>query len=450
MSKYNYYSLKDLSTKREATFYGVIVDATFPCKEETDDTVFVSTIKLIDHTVNFLNDPVEVQNNMIYVTVKSDLIEYLPFVQHVGDILRIHRGNYTHKTKRNVYLNLESKGPLKASWCIFSGTADVNNKSFDPISCSSRTFTFEDIDTQYISTLRNWARKYIKEKGSLVYPKTIKMIDRNRELSLEKDLIVHVTHKLKNGTDSVSLFVQDDTDACELVVYNIYNYIQPGDIVRIRSFKTYQKNILVLNNFSNILVLPQTSQLHEAFALKFLNKLKSYDSSVQLPAKPQPGVESVTFPRKVAVSFVDDRGIIPKRRINDIRFDDTKFWMEVNLVAFSHTGGLVQYYDESSGKSSEEKKGKANSPYFNAQFIATDDEYGAATVKLYLCSYDRSGEGFLGSAAEASKNDKKSKDILKRITDQKHSVQVLVESFQPGTSSVDRVFRIVGSYEVLK
>ena len=84
-------------------------------------------------------------------------------------------------------------------------------------------------------------RKYIKEKGSLVYPRTVKLVDRNRELNMEKDLVVHVSHKMKNGNDSISLWVQDDTDSCEMVVYNVYNYIQPGDIVRVRSFKTYQK-----------------------------------------------------------------------------------------------------------------------------------------------------------------------------------------------------------------
>jgi hypothetical protein len=89
--------------------------------------------------------------------------------------------------------------------------------------------------------MRNWLADYIKKSTSLVYTRTVKLIDRNRELAEEKDLIVHVSHKAKNTSDTISLFIQDDTDACEAVVYDIYNYIQPGDVVRIRSFKTYQK-----------------------------------------------------------------------------------------------------------------------------------------------------------------------------------------------------------------
>lgn len=240
MSKYNYSSIKEVSAKREVNFYGVIVDATFPCKEELEN-IFTCTLKVIDHSVNHVSDPLDIQNNQIYVTFKSDLIENLPFIKTVGDILRIHRGTYVHKLKRNVYVNLETKGPMKTHWCIFAAGSDPNSKTYDPISCSSRTFTFEDIDVQILSNLRNWTKTYLKEKGSLVYPKTIKLIDRNRELSEEKDLIVQVCHKAKNGSDAISLWVQDDTDCCELVVYNIYNYIVPGDIVRIRSFKTHQK-----------------------------------------------------------------------------------------------------------------------------------------------------------------------------------------------------------------
>lgn len=84
------------------------------------------------------------------------------------------------------------------------------------------------------------------------------------------------------------------------------------------------------------------------------------------------------------------------------------------------------------------------------QFIATDDNFGAASIKLYLCSHDGSGEGFLGTASEYSKSDKKAKEILKKITEHKNSVEVLVESIQAGKDSGDKLFRIVGTYEQTK
>jgi len=96
------------------------------------------------------------------------------------------------------------------------------------------------------------------------------------------------------------------------------------------------------------------------------------------------------------------------------------------------------------------KSGKALHPYFNTQFVASDDDLGAATVKLYLCTHDGQGEGFLGSATDYVKNDKKAKDTLKKLLDSKHSVQVLVESIQVGSGDSDKIFRIIGSYEASK
>jgi len=106
MSKYNYYNLKELNNKKDINFYGVIVDATFPCKEDNDDNVYVSTLKVIDNSVNMVNNPIDFLNDIIYVTVKSDLIEYLPFVQHIGDIIRIHRGQYVSFINKKIKLLL--------------------------------------------------------------------------------------------------------------------------------------------------------------------------------------------------------------------------------------------------------------------------------------------------------------------------------------------------------
>ena len=85
---------------------------------------------------------------------------------------------------------------MKSHWCIFSAASDLETKSFEPKSCSSRTYTLEPIDYHLISNLRIWVSEYLKEKGSLSYPKTVKLIDRNREVTDEKDLIVQVCYLL--------------------------------------------------------------------------------------------------------------------------------------------------------------------------------------------------------------------------------------------------------------
>ena len=172
------------------------------------------------------------------------------------------------------------------------------------------------------------------------------------------------------------------------------------------------RNILVLNNYSNILVVPKASYLYESFSLKFLSGLKQIDNSLVLPSKNQSTMDVEAFTRKNLVSFVETKQVFQKRTINDIRFDDSRFCMELNVISTS--GGLA-YWDSQTHKSFDDQKkgGKSLTPYFNMTFLATDDEHGAAMIKLYLCSYDGEGEGFLGSASEADKNDKKMKDEKK-------------------------------------
>lgn len=180
--------------------------------------------------------------------------------------------------------------------------------------------------------------------------------------------------------------------------------------------------------------------------------MKNLDSSVQLPSKTLTGFEKEIFQRRPIVRFTNDRYGLQKRGINDIRFDDDKFWMEAFVVSYTPLNGdFLEYYDDHTGKSHKEprKGGKALLPYFNGQLVVTDDDFGAATMKLYISSYDGNGDGFFGSAHECSKNDKKSKDVLKKLVDQKHLIEVLVESIKVGEGGSDKIFRIIGDYEVL-
>ena len=104
-----------------------------------------------------------------------------------------------------------------------------------------------------------------------------------------------------------------------------------------------------MNNFSNILVLPKSSELYEAFAIVLLNKLKILESSVVLPTKPSTSTE-VQIKRKNVLTFTESKIGIPFRRISDIRFDDKKFWMELNFVSYSPSENLVNYFEDNTGK----------------------------------------------------------------------------------------------------
>ena len=80
--------------------------------------------------------------------------------------------------------------------------------------------------------------------------------------------------------------------------------------------------------------------------------MKLFDSSVDLPKKGME-IENVykSDTKKPVVSFTEEKHSIPFRKINEIRFDDTKFWMEASIVSYaSSNGSLLNYYDESNHK----------------------------------------------------------------------------------------------------
>ena len=106
--------------------------------------------------------------------------------------------------------------------------------------CSSKTYTFEQIDADNLNVLRCWIRTYFAKERSLFYDKESKLDSRLENLEIEKDLLVHVVQKVVTE-EGVVLFIQDDTDACEVHTFKYFDYINPGDIVRIRSFKAYDK-----------------------------------------------------------------------------------------------------------------------------------------------------------------------------------------------------------------
>ncbi len=136
-----------------------------------------------------------------------------------------------------IYVNLDgSQSKIKASWCIFSGA--ISSKEYTPIASSSVNYTFENQDKQKIENLRSFIRIHFKESRSLFYHRERKLIDRH--LNNDADLLLQIIHKTETD-DKVVLFVQDETDACELHVFKYYNFLEPNDVIRLRSYKNFNK-----------------------------------------------------------------------------------------------------------------------------------------------------------------------------------------------------------------
>ena len=109
---------------------------------------------------------------------------------------------------------------------------------------------------------------------SLVYYNQNNLANRIKEGS-DKDLIVHVVKKVELD-DQLVFFIQDATDVCELHTYKYFDFIKENDVIRIRSYKVFDSDVLVLNEFGNILNIPTYSNCYKVFMNNLSKKLKDY------------------------------------------------------------------------------------------------------------------------------------------------------------------------------
>ena len=277
--KYSYSSFDDIKEQGEYNFYGIIYDASFP-KEEENFAILPGTkeplpkyscvLKLIDQTTNCLTNPTNFNENVITLIIQANERENIPFVHQIGDIIRVHRGVYVPKAKRNVYLNLLKGNQFKGSWCIFS--AEEDKDADKPYLCSHKKYTYESQDKKNIESIRTWIKSYLVLDHSLVYFNQNTLANRVKEGS-DKDLLVQVVKKLELD-DQLVFFIQDTTDGCELHTYKYYDFIKENDVIRVRSYKVFDSDVLVLNEFGNILNVPTFSNYYKTFMNNLSKKLK--------------------------------------------------------------------------------------------------------------------------------------------------------------------------------
>lgn len=265
---YIYSSFDELIEQGEYNFLGIIYDASFPQVEENNQK-YSCILKLIDQTTNCLTNPNDFNEKIIYLIIKSNERENIPFVHHIGDIIRVRRGFYSPKKKRNVYLNVTKDNQIKGSWCLYHSNINTN----EPYACSNKKYTVESQDKLNLEGLKKWVKSYMGIDKSLKYPMQIKLGNRNNEGN-DKDLMVHVVKKVE-ADNHLILFIQDETDGCELHTYKYYNFIQDNDIIRVRSFKIFDNNNLVINEFGNILVVPDYSSCYKTIFNELTKKMKN-------------------------------------------------------------------------------------------------------------------------------------------------------------------------------
>ena len=198
---YKYSSFDELIEQGEYNFLGIIYDASFPQVEENNQK-YSCILKLIDQTTNCLTNPNDINEKIIYLIIKSNERENIPFVHHIGDIIRVRRGFYSPKKKRNVYLNVTKDNQIKGSWCLYHSNINTN----EPYACSNKKYTVESQDKLNLEGLKKWVKSYMGIDKSLKYPMQIKLGNRNNEGN-DKDLMVHVVKKVEADNHLTVIFI---------------------------------------------------------------------------------------------------------------------------------------------------------------------------------------------------------------------------------------------------
>lgn len=131
---YRYKELDQLIEEEENDFYGIVYDATFPSKETIKNdknkdskdkklkitSKYISVVKLISPKINWMTNPENLNEEAIHVIFKSNNLKDFPQLSDIGSIIRIHRGVFRPKKRKNVYLNLVNITKIRSSWVIFS------------------------------------------------------------------------------------------------------------------------------------------------------------------------------------------------------------------------------------------------------------------------------------------------------------------------------------------
>ena len=85
---------------------------------------------------------------------------------------------------------------------------------------------------------------------SLLYTNQNTLVNRLKEGS-DKDLLVHIVKKVELD-DQLVFFIQDETDGCELHTYKYFDFIKENDVIRIRSYKVFNSDVLLLILLNNL------------------------------------------------------------------------------------------------------------------------------------------------------------------------------------------------------
>ena len=473
-NKYRYSTFNEMTKPSDYNFYGIIYDASFPLLEDKQDqnsqnsqSRYECTIKLIDKDINCLNNPKDLNDNVINLIIKSTNKESMPYIHSIGDIIRVHRGNYVHKKKRNVYLHLSNQKNARSSWVIFAGASAVDSTDTTPVLCSHENYTFEPIDTKIILSLRQWLKEKLILQNSLFYPLETKL--NNRAMGEEYDATVLVVYKTELD-DQIVYYVQDETDGCELHTFKYFKFIDKDDVLRLRGYKVLDRKVIIMNQYSNILKIPQYTWYYNSFMKRIDNKIRK-DEMIQIENsnlnKTEPSF--IDLNRNLIISPIQSS--IPEidlKHIDDFPPSSKYIYIEVMVVNISpepiyNLINVLCPKCSSTFYTRDLEFERGNNIFFcpncksqvegllhyNAVLHCIENINANKVITLHLCSYDHQGETLLGIPPCDFYRDSTGfialKAKIEKITTRDNYIRVLCEKIN--VNGEQCVYRVIGQYQ---
>ena len=453
ITKYKYTSLADMTTSNQYNFYGIVIDSSFPSNNTLPESHYECILKVIDISYTH-SSPI-----ILTLIIKSRSKNQIPYIHKIGDVIRIING--TFKPKSKMYLNLLNESVAeKGSWCVFDGD------NYTIYGGSSSSIPFEQRDLDNVASLSQFYKSLVGEENVL-YARNEKLINRKDD---DRDAIVLVAGK-EELDDKVVFFVQDETDACELHAFKYFNFVNVGDVIRVRSYRLFNQTVMVLNQWGNILLFNKASGMYK----KFMNQVievyntKMMNTGTEVHYKFDEGYKK----NKKATKTKEDKELIisvsnahsstVEIPFSSLTQKDSTFILTVSVIHMSPINPILNSinvlcpncnntFDISEVELTKKNTFKCPSCdtevkaklHFNMKILAKENAFSDDIIQLYLCDYDNEGENFLGAKAEevlANGNEiKKIERNIKNILNEKSRVRVLVER------CTENVLRIIGKY----
>ena len=262
--RYEYTELGKVSVTSSDTHhvYGVIVDATFPYK--TNSEKFICSLKIVDPTLN--------GKEFATVVIYAKKFENLPIVHRLGDVIRLHRASLRlYKGHRQFNVTTHWHG----SWALFS--TDAKNalgqpQSADvPSSFSGQRSTFEKHEQAILSNLKKWSQSYFAANDAVPADR-LRPLNKCKGSTGDFDVNARITniHELDEFTNELRLRDTTNSTWHTIALKLKFPHLTVGQAVRVRSATwdetSTSKQVLALSHYSNITTFIGSSKVAKGLA----------------------------------------------------------------------------------------------------------------------------------------------------------------------------------------